>query len=584
MRRTMRSMLLAVLLSALMLTPFGPVQAGYWGDAAAIAEATRLASGDFQTGVLTPCDLTINADPTKFDSVACTGVVVDSADPTNPVSTNVDIAARTAVADAFPASDTTWLLIDDTDTLSQVNAAPSALERRDKIVIGSLVKAGGVIILTVDNQIPAYGLLKTFEDQLMMLGGMASGAAIGTSDNDLSLDVTAGEIISLGRGIPFDVTKPNTTLTPAQTPFPVGKLFRSYENVSGVVVIDPTSNQIDPNNFASAGVLTAVSAGKYTIQRGILFPATDVLALYYGNTEFDTLAEAASQIETEDWSEHPDTMAGAFRAWIIVQEGTTDLLAACQAVPAKAAIIISGPLRPGIADSAQLPTGQIVAQVTDSTSQKPGVTTPVVITFDTDDLLQGIGRDRPEDFRALTARSLHFTIQYQVERTGSGGIVEWHAWIRQGRRDGDVTAVSVANPTVITSKEHRITTGQTMTIAGCTTSASVNGANVATVIDANSFSIPVNVTSVTDGTCTWTRSLDVTDDVANSNIKRHLISTNEASPTTSSFNLEVEEEDVINFFQSIDTLGKGAGLLAETIAGEPAIPSAHVSITVAGTQ
>ncbi|KKN69857.1 hypothetical protein LCGC14_0436810 [marine sediment metagenome] len=549
-----------------------------------IAEALRRSSGDFQTGVLTPCNVTINADPTKFDSVVCTGVVIDSSDPTNPVSTNVDIAARTAVADAFPASDTTWLLIDDTDTLSQVNVSPSAIERRDKIVIGSLVKAGGVIILTVDNQIPAYGLLKTFEDQLMMLGGMASDAVIGTSDNDLSLDVTAGEIISLGRGIPFDVKKPNTTLTPAQTPFPVGKLFKSYENVSGVVVIDPTTNQIDPNNFASAGVLTPVSAGKYTIQRGILFPATDVLALYYGNTEYDTLAEAASQLETEDWSEHPDTMAGAFRAWIIVQEGTTDLLAACEADPPKAAFISSGPLRPGIADSAQLPVGQIVAQVTDSTSQKPGVTTPVFVTFNTDDLLLGIGHDRPEDFKALTARALHFTIQYQVERTGSGGVVLWHGWLRQGRRDGDVTAVSVANPTVITSKDHRITTGQTVTISGCTTSASVNGANVATVVDANSYTIPVNVTVVTDGVCTWTRVLDAADDVANSNVEEALLTVNQEGVVTASFNVQPKEEDVFSFMQSVDDTTKGAGLVAKTPAGEPAIPSAHVSITVAGTQ
>lgn len=550
-----------------------------------IAESLRRSSTDFSTGVLTPCNLAINADPTKFDSDACTGVVVDNTDPTNPVFTSVDIAARLAVADAFPASDTTWILVDSTDTLSQTNAAPTSLERRDKIVLGSLVKAGGNIILAVDNQVPAYGLLKTFEDQLGFLGGMATGAVVDSTDNDLSLDVTAGEIISIGRGIPFDLKKPNTTITPAQTPIPVGRLFKSYENVSGVVVIDPTTNQIDPNNFASAGVLTPVPAGRYTIQRGILFGSSNVLALYYGNTVYDTITEAAGQIETEAWSEHPDTMGGAFRVWIVVQEGTTDLVAACAADPPKAAFITAGPLRPGIADSAQLPVGQIIAQVTDSTSQKPGVTTPVVITFNTDELLIGVGHDRPEDFRALTARALHLTVQYQVERTGSGGIVLWHGWIRKGRRDGDVTAVSVANPSNISSKSHRITTGQTVTInAGCTTTPDITGAHVATTVDADNFTIPVNVTSVTDGVCTWTRALDAADDVANSNVEQALLVVNEAGPVTSSFNIQVEEEDVVQFFQSIDTIGKGAGLVANTPAGEPAIPSAHLSITVAGTQ
>lgn len=74
--------------------------------------------------------------------------------------------------------------------------------------------------------------------------------------------------------------------------------------------------------------------------------------------------------------------------------------------------------------------------------------------------------------------------------------------------DGVTVAVassSVANPSVVTtSAAHGITNGATVTIAGHTGSTpAINGSHVATVIDATTFSIPVNVTAGgTGGTVT----------------------------------------------------------------------------------
>lgn len=70
-----------------------------------------------------------------------------------------------------------------------------------------------------------------------------------------------------------------------------------------------------------------------------------------------------------------------------------------------------------------------------------------------------------------------------------------------------ITAVSVANPSIITSVGHGLTIGSTVNvfIAGTTTTPNINGLQIATVIDANTFSIPVNVTAVAVGTGTFTR-------------------------------------------------------------------------------
>lgn len=60
---------------------------------------------------------------------------------------------------------------------------------------------------------------------------------------------------------------------------------------------------------------------------------------------------------------------------------------------------------------------------------------------------------------------------------------------------GAVASVSVANPSVITtSAAHGFVSGQSITITGTTTTPSVNGSRVVTVVNATQFSIPVNVT------------------------------------------------------------------------------------------
>lgn len=65
-----------------------------------------------------------------------------------------------------------------------------------------------------------------------------------------------------------------------------------------------------------------------------------------------------------------------------------------------------------------------------------------------------------------------------------------------------ITAVSVANPTQITSAAHGLTTGDSVDITGTDTTPTTIGTFTAAVVDVDNFTIPVNVTAVTDGTGT----------------------------------------------------------------------------------
>ena len=101
-------------------------------------------------------------------------------------------------------------------------------------------------------------------------------------------------------------------------------------------------------------------------------------------------------------------------------------------------------------------------------------------------------------------------------RSGSGTVIEAetavHVEVTGAEANvGDtgpvaVSAVSVANPTVLTAPTHGFATGETVNLVGFSTTPTINGARVVTVINANSFSVPVNVSAVSDGVGTAERT------------------------------------------------------------------------------
>jgi hypothetical protein len=62
------------------------------------------------------------------------------------------------------------------------------------------------------------------------------------------------------------------------------------------------------------------------------------------------------------------------------------------------------------------------------------------------------------------------------------------------RLTGTITGNTLDNPTVVTSIGHGLVTGRTIVITGSDSTPSLNGTQVVTVIDADTFTVPVNVT------------------------------------------------------------------------------------------
>lgn len=69
-------------------------------------------------------------------------------------------------------------------------------------------------------------------------------------------------------------------------------------------------------------------------------------------------------------------------------------------------------------------------------------------------------------------------------------------------KNGAITAISVANPTHVTSSNHGLVTGEAILVAGTNSTPALVGPYTVTVLDANNFTVPVNVT-VAGTTGTW---------------------------------------------------------------------------------
>lgn len=87
---------------------------------------------------------------------------------------------------------------------------------------------------------------------------------------------------------------------------------------------------------------------------------------------------------------------------------------------------------------------------------------------------------------------------------GATWLLGWDGGLEpSAQRSGTITNISIGNPTTVTSASHGLSTGYTISVSGSNSTPTINGPRVVTVIDENTFTVPVNVTVL--GTAgTWT--------------------------------------------------------------------------------
>lgn len=138
-----------------------------------------------------------------------------------------------------------------------------------------------------------------------------------------SLVVGSGTAYAPGANYTVD---PNESYYVVDSGTNTSKIFRYYESGSSWVYLTNGGagyGTIDPANYSNDGVLTAVGAGNWSVQRVFWYPnsVTKAIVVYYGNAIYPTEAEALSNIPFEEFTEAPNTAANAIYLGAILISG-----------------------------------------------------------------------------------------------------------------------------------------------------------------------------------------------------------------------------------------------------------------------
>jgi hypothetical protein len=198
----------------------------------------------------------------------------------------------------------------------------------ETIIIGQLVHPSRTFInLARTNPNVAYATDKQYEQFIRSFGPIkVSGHTISPNGANLKLNRTSGTAFSLGRNWINDTDNPSVVSDPAQTDCIFYRYYRGA--TAGTFITVPNQTAIDPTKYDDGtGTLATVPGGKYTIQRIFYYPNTPtLLGVYYGRGEYTSLADAAANINFENFTEIENTKTNAiFVAYLLVKSGATDL-------------------------------------------------------------------------------------------------------------------------------------------------------------------------------------------------------------------------------------------------------------------
>lgn len=306
--------------------------------------ASNLATGLLHGGIIS-----INAGNTAtFDITGGRGQIHASGstytrDPL-PTLNYVSWPGQTGIAVTnLATADTTWLYIDGSGVLNQRTEYYTDDQIENTIIIGQLVHPSRTFInLARTNPNVAYATDKQYEQFIRAFGPIKiSGHTITANGANLKLNRSSGKAFSLGRNWINNTDDPSVVSDAARTDC---IFYRYYRGATvGTFVTVPNQTVIDPAYYDNgSGVLQAVPGGKYTIQRIFYYPNTPtLLGVYYGRNAYVSLAEAAANLNLEDFSEIENTRTNAvFAAYLVVKSNATSLLN-----PSDALIIQAGSFR-----------------------------------------------------------------------------------------------------------------------------------------------------------------------------------------------------------------------------------------------
>jgi hypothetical protein len=307
-------------------------------------ELTETLSKNIQTTGLTSGGLITLASATTVDITSAKGYMADFSTSDDPQIYPVVFNGATGYT---PSGDGTFILgfdQNDPDTVIEVVSPTGPQDRRDVVMFGAVVVAGGNIIAIDTEPINlGYNGLQSAKDFIRDVIGPANKIGNNFSANgaNLNIDNDGGTIFVLGSNFRVNPEIPDENVIPAGTAV---SFFRVYRDGLGGLTLVPGQTLVDPNNYDDgSGTLASVTPNDFTVQ--VIYISPDgQYGVAYGQEVFNSLATAQDALlsGTLTYDEIGFLTEQVRRTFLIVKQNANDL-----SDPAQAAFFQEGKFRGG---------------------------------------------------------------------------------------------------------------------------------------------------------------------------------------------------------------------------------------------
>jgi len=275
------------------------------------------------TGFLQGLQLSINADPTKFNIAAGNYVVTDFTNLTQPVVKIINYAGATGLTPAYLAtSNSTYVALDINGAVVSSASPFTDAQRRTLAIIGNVVHSNHTTINVVNEiKAPIVAVGNQLHDFMKAIGFLnESGNVYSANGANLQINKSVGDIFGMGINA-SDYLSPHKLTIPSQI-----ALTFAYRFQNGTQLAD--TQNINPNIYDVGGTSTATPSNKWTIQRINLFQS-GLSRIQPGQTVYNSFNDAVVSLPTQPFVTEQNIADNAvFRCYLIVQQGTTNLASA----------------------------------------------------------------------------------------------------------------------------------------------------------------------------------------------------------------------------------------------------------------
>lgn len=275
------------------------------------------------TGFLQGLQLSINADPTKFNIAAGTYVVTDFTNLTQPFVKIINYAGATGLTPAYLATaNSTYVALDKNQNVISSASPFTDAQRRTLAIIGNVVHSNRTTINIVNEiKAPIVSVGNQLHDFMKAIGFLnESGNVYSANGANLQINKSVGDIFGMGINA-SDYLSPHKLTIPLQT-----ALTFAYRFQNGTQLAD--TQNINPNIYDVGGTSTATPSNKWTIQRINLFQS-GLSRIQPGQTVYNSFNDAVVALPTQPFVTEQNIADNAvFRCYLIIQQGTTNLSSA----------------------------------------------------------------------------------------------------------------------------------------------------------------------------------------------------------------------------------------------------------------